>query len=289
MIRYTMAIFLARLGGTAMPQIFKFVMLGLVAFSVAVFAFFAIATFFTSLFEKRPIAYYVPMARDEQTSRSDPLPAYLEAMSCAITNAGFIDQTVCRHVKGGTYRMYGCTALSPHRETLVVVAAGTMLRLPYRRTTLQTWVADRLFMTTDEFGSPDIISLVDRVVVKNADLPELMAHHYARLQPVWHLVRCYESGPVASYEANNRVIADTMERMGLGRYTSPERASWRNTVKGAVILTAKAMYMMLNPGQRDRMRRPRPGDEKYNSLSPIPSGFPIETSQVVAGDKTAPQ
>jgi hypothetical protein len=251
----------------------------LIVLSIAlIVVLFLILYFAVALWEKHPVSTFV--AADAPAAPSVPdskvlqykddlnLPPYVAVTNEMVAAAGFEGPFICRHRKGGGYRILAAMWMSPDRQILVVCAAGTMVRLPSRTTLLYSRVGAKLFITLDEWRIIDPSGATEVAVVNRGDFPELFALHRQRIAGVAAAIRPYQDDPVESYRQDEEFRAVSLERAGFARFIDPERTVWRYTLRGAIAMTKGLMDQFRHASKaakqnKDRSRKPRPGDANY--------------------------
>lgn len=242
---------------------------------------FLIFFFAVALWEKHPVSTFVaadapavprvPDSKVLQYKDDLNLPPYVAVTNEMIASAGFDGPYICRHSKGGGYRVLAAMWMSPDRHILVVCAAGTMVRLPSRTTLLYTRVGQKLFITLDEWRIIDPSGTTDVAVINRGDFPALYALHRQRIAAVADAIRPYEEGPVESYRQDEEFRAASLERAGFARFIDPERTVWRYTLRGAIAMTRGLMQQFRLASKaakenKNKSRGPRPGDANYRMV-----------------------
>jgi len=240
-------------------------LLVMAAVFVAIQVPFVLLTFFIALRERHRSRPYVPV--DETLAL--PPNAYMQLTNAMIEQHGFRYLGVCRAGNERLYKMRCDVWLSPDRQVFAAVGAGKFAVIPHQATSLTSKLIDgRVLITVDAPGAmaADLSGMTEWKVVTNADFPELLARHRARLEAEMTPVEPYPD--LDPLDTQLELIAQRAERMaraGYIYYLDDGRDEWRYTAWGAVVRVIDSyrrifVQIMRNYGRR---KLSRPGDYGY--------------------------
>lgn len=152
--------------------------------------------------------------------------------------------------------------MAPEGDTFAVVEAGTVAKLPYKRTKLYTLLKDgRVFLTRDDPGTLDISGLVHAQLLLNAGLDELYRCHRARIAAnAPDILPIAGRDPLTIYHAIQRSTADRLVQTGQATYADPHQTAFRLTIKGSAKQYFCSMFSQVaelaNQEGRDKLQRP---------------------------------
>lgn len=182
---------------------------------------------------------------------------------------GFEYLGVCRAGNDKLHKLRYDAWVSPDHRVFAVVGAGAIARIPLQATWLTSKFTDgRVFITVDHPGAmaADLSGMTEFKVVANADFPELLAKHLARVDDE---ITPLEPYPVQDpLHAQVELIAQRAERMaraGHIHFLNDGSGSWRYTTSGAFVRVfdayKRAFVQIARNYGRKSMRRP--GDYGY--------------------------
>ncbi len=207
-----------------------YVLIGIFGLAGAFYVF----AFFTALFERQYLVGDV-----EPTSQPyphAPLPYW---------NATAQDAIRLGMIRGGEYATKRNTSpvkgleslwITPDRQVIASIVCGSFAKLPLKKTTLTTRLADgRAILSIDNPLQPDPTGVTNRAVLLNAGIAEFMNFHRQRVE---------RSGSAPVPFKNPSLLAELeqieLERgsrlvlMGLARWGEPQKHTIRGTFKGAI-------------------------------------------------------
>jgi hypothetical protein len=217
------------------------------------------------LWEKRRVWPYEPCEEHEPP----PPTGYARLMDRMAEEQGFRHLAFTRRVEGKIYNVRYNLWLSLDREVFAVVGSGTMAAIPVQTTWLFSKLVDgRALITLDHHSgvTHDPTGQWSYSLVLNADFPELLARHRARLLAEMTPVEPYsEDDPLADHQALRAAQADQIEAMGFSTYLDADRMIWRLTPKGAVSQAFQTYVTQWGQVLRNfsRQRLSRPGESGY--------------------------
>jgi hypothetical protein len=185
-------------------------------------------------------------------------------MNQAASLAGFLPGGVfVKNKKGPAYRLRLDLWLSPDKLSLLSIASGKLMGLPYKRAVLMSRLAaDKILVTTDSFTPEDLSGTMQIETVLNADFRELTARHSYRLAASGVFPQPFLPGNLLSeFEQIQRIRAEHLVALGLARFLEPSRNEWRFSLKAAW-LNAYLTHRRGIPkaqAQQHRMNVSRPG------------------------------
>jgi len=157
--------------------------------------------------------------------------------------------------------------VSRDRQVLAAIVCGSFAAAKTRKTILRSRLATgRILESSDEGGIEDLSGVVERAVLINAGISELMAFHLQRLQTSGSTALAFDAqAPLQEYERIDMERGARWVLLGLARWVGPERAAIRMTPRGAFATMKKLINQtqkMKNQHQRIHIRRAgsRPGD-----------------------------
>ncbi len=179
------------------------------------------------------------------------------------------------HTAEGKSKVRGNDSLwvSGDRLILCEIVGAKAFGLPCRRARLQSKLKSGgiVVVTTDEPGAADLSGLLDREVLLNADLPELLARHRERLSKVdaADLALFDKERVLDEFESIEAARGERLVRKGFAKYADAGKTSIRFTVAGSL---ANIRHTFLGAGsetkkavaQLDRQKILRPGDICYD-------------------------
>jgi hypothetical protein len=197
---------------------------------LALIAAFLLLFILVSLWERQYLAGAVEPATEPYPAPPPPywLATRADAIKLELRPAGdFVTKKKAPFVKG-LLSLF----ISPDHTVIASIFASTGLKKTVLRTKLAT---GRIVESTDNGGIEDMSGVVDRALLLNAGIAELMEFHKQRLQ---------KSGSTALAFNPNAVLAglEQMELekgarwvlMGLARWADPQHTSIRMTFRGAL-------------------------------------------------------
>ena len=235
------------------------ILFAIIAAVTAAFVLFSIVLIAVAVLEKQPIRELAPLERDWSPS----LLPYACAMNSQIEHTGLACVGYFAAASSRMDKTITTAWLSPDRTIRVVVSAGRMAKLKVRRTTLVTRLPDgRKILTTDEFGMADLSGLTDRLLLLNANFPELWRLHQERVSSIG-MAPLLQGGDVPSELAEERQAeVERLIEMGYAKFIDPAMTKWRFTLRGAWACWRYGFLAQIgrSMGQTDRSKLPRPGD-----------------------------
>ena len=211
--------------------------LGMVAFWII---------FLTIVFrlEKRTVSPYGEL--ENAPSFADPT-GYAARWVADAVQAGFVLLGWARDVRGSVYQCSYALLVSADRTTLMVISAGTIMKIPMQGTWLHTPAMDgRSFNTTDKQAGVQI-DLSRNWTNQLATLPsfgQLLQKHCEWLQSLNVLPRPFTPNrEFAEFKALRDQHYRSMERAGLIRFTDASATQFYYTLLGAA-KTATWSYLV---------------------------------------------
>jgi hypothetical protein len=226
---------------------------------------FVLLTFIVALRETHRRAVYVRVEEAEAL----PSNAYMDLTNAMAEKQGFSYLGVCRAGNDKLYRIRYDTWISPDRDVFAVVGAGRMAAIPSQATILTSKLTDgRVLITVDNPGAMggDSSGMTEWKVLTNADFPELLAKHRARIEAEMTPVEPYsDRDPLGDHLELNSQRVERMARAGHLYFLDDERDRWRYTAWGAVVRVCETykrafVQILKNYGRRTMSR---PGDYGY--------------------------
>jgi hypothetical protein len=235
--------------------------LGVVALFLLIMGSLLLAILVACCWEKQRVRDFTPAGPE----LLPPPSPYFKAMSDAARELGFQPGGVFgQNRKSATYRCCLGLWLSPDQRSLLCIGGGKLARMNYKKTFLVSRLSgEKSLVTMDAFGSEDLSGTREVEVLMNADLRELNQLHLQRLAGAHVQPRAFAADNLlGQFEEWNRLRADRLVAQGLARYLSPERNTWRFTLKGGWRYGMAAFFTGLTKAlaQEARKKIKRPGD-----------------------------
>ena len=207
--------------------------------------------------EKRMVWPYGELEREPQFGDSS---GYRDARIKEATDDGFVLLGWSRDVKGPTYRVSYGVLVSPERDLLAMIGAGTLAKIPVQATWLYTPTQDgRCFYSTDK-QSGVLIDLSRGWITQLAPektFPTLLSRHREWIQQCGVVPRTLTRGKeLDEFRALREEHYRSMERAGLIQYIDPGLTRFRFTLWGAA-KTAISGYFLGMARQVTQGRFPR--------------------------------
>jgi hypothetical protein len=171
---------------------------------------------------------------------------------------GFAGAGAYRDLKGRLYRVRYEFWLSPERDVLAMVGAGTVARIPVAATWLFTPLADgRAVVSVDQQSGmePAPGDPWDWGLRMLTELPELLDWHRERVAAQFTRVEPFEAAGPRALATMARLRSGriaTFARRGIARYRDAAETSWSYTATGAVRVTLRTYAK----GFRDALIQP---------------------------------
>jgi hypothetical protein len=178
--------------------------------------------FLGALFETTRIPSYDPVPAEE----IPPNPALDAALE-----EGFLLLSHCTDGDKGIKRGLLSLLLSPDGLVLARILHTRLVR----RIELMTRYPDKRWLVTMDKRLPDFSGLDLLDVLSDCPVQTLLQHHQSRVaamnQPPLPFV---PQTAIADARQHFRDRVDEMAKLGIARYTSPDRSKWKHTFKGAM-------------------------------------------------------
>jgi hypothetical protein len=221
---------------------------------------FMLLTFFVARRETHRNTVYVPI--DE--SRAMPTNGYMDHSNAAARELGFDYVALCRAGNEKLYKIRYDMWISQDRQVFTTVGAGKAIGIPQQSTWLTTKLVDgRVLVTVDHpSGIPvDLSGMISCKVITNADFPELLARHRARVESEMTPVEPYSlQDPLGDHLALIAARTERMARAGYLDYLDEREDTWRFNTRGAFACVlqqhAKAFSQILRNYGREKVKRP---------------------------------
>jgi hypothetical protein len=125
--------------------------------------------------------------------------------------------------------------ISPEHDVIVVIVSGAAAVAKDHRTVLRTRLnTGRILESSDIFGTRDLSGVIERDVLLNAGIGELMAFHRERIGRSGAFPAPFSAGTVrAEFDRMNLEKGARWVMLGLARWADPEHTSVRMTFSGA--------------------------------------------------------
>lgn len=194
---------------------------------------------------------------------------YSRQMERMAEEQGFESLGCARHTGGKLYRLRHTFWISPDLEILASTRAGTVAGIRHQVTVLiSRLVDDRVLSTVDHLAgiSHDPTGRVSACLLLNADFPELLARHRARLLAEMTPARPFSAeDPLADLRAIRMEQVERSVEMGRARYLDDERMSYRLTPAAVLsqVLRGYAKHWGVLLPNYARRRLARPGQMGY--------------------------
>lgn len=152
--------------------------------------------------------------------------------------------------------------ITQDRLVIAAIVSGSIAAAKTKKTVLRSRLASgRVIESSDEGGLEDLSGVIDRAILVNAGIVELMA---------FHILRIKESGAVASpfraesllqeYEKMDLERGERLVLLGLARWADWQQTSIRMTFRGAIgMLTKLVKQTGKVQGQQQRIHIRRAG------------------------------
>ena len=227
-------------------------------------SFMLLLIFLVSLLEKMMVWPYQPI--DQRVPPADPTPDLAEfnpyAVSPAVSQGspvgatpysvlvenglarfGFAPLGTCNDIRQGVYQVRYQFWLSRERHVLALVGSGTMLKIPFQATWLNTRLADGRFVVSLDNEKGAFFDLTRRTIEglsPNADLAKLLAWHRDRVLATGVAVSpLTETDPLAAFRAFRIDRLNRLESAGLITYLDDQRNAYHFTPRGAAAWTGR--------------------------------------------------
>lgn len=219
-------------------------------------ALLLVAAFVIGMIERQPVA----------TFRDDPAPPppgpYAEAMiASATSDFGYVWNASGVHASYPTIR--ADLLRSYDGRAIAMIAGGTLLRMPFKQTTLLTRRRDgRLITTTDLVGAAELDPATRSYFVMNGDFAGLCARHERALAAIddAEFLPFADDVGWADVGAVSRARVARMVGTGRARYVGGDRTHYRHTLLGSLrfaFLNAARQIVTPQNYFRNFRRRPR--------------------------------
>ncbi|MGN6555233.1 MAG: hypothetical protein ACTHLW_16115 [Verrucomicrobiota bacterium] len=158
-----------------------------------------------------------------------------EALDFGLHHAGDFATKKKTSIVKGLQSMF----LSPDRQTIVAVVSGAAAGAKVKRTNLRSrLLTGRVLESSDSYGTPDFSGVVDRAILLNAGIVELMNFHLQRIQNSGSsAVPFSPSAVLEEYEKFDVERGQRWVLLGLAKWVDPQRTTIRITFRGALRLT----------------------------------------------------
>ena len=229
---------------------------------LAIVVLFALILMLVCRLEKQKIYFLKPCYEKDILKQS----AYTKAMNEMAVKQGFENCTWFRHCRGGVYQATATTWFSEDSLILLMVGGGKLCGINFKTTYLfSKTIGGPVILTCDQSGESDLSGLIEKKVLWNADLEELVNLHKTRLQSCVHRLEAFDSSsPLMEYESILRRKARILVDYDLAKYLGPTENAWRYTLKGAILSYFRGYKADLKDAEKqiDRFgfEQKRPGD-----------------------------
>jgi hypothetical protein len=200
----------------------------------AIIAVFSLIFFVTCLVERQYLSGDVEPATEPFPFK--PSPYWSETCAAAraagLTHAGdFATKRSTSHVKG-----LMSLFLSPDRSMLVAISSSSTAGAKLKKTVVWTRLASgRVLESSDNAGTEDLSGVIERGVLLNAGIGELLPFHVQRIQQSNSTALPFN--PEAALQEYERVFLERGARwvlQGLAYWVDPQQTSIRMTLRGAL-------------------------------------------------------
>lgn len=210
---------------------------------IGVSVLLSLLAFFVALIEKQPVI----MFRESQEPLL-PHPYCHLMIHSAIAEHGFRLLMAGGHTKSKTVK--AALLLSPDQRTIVIVGAGTIAKLPIKKTILITSLSDGgALLTVDKPGPGELDSRTHREMLLDKPFTDLWRLHSARVED--HLADVVSFGEAPTWAEVDVVYQARVQRMvddGAARYADAPRTLFRYTASGAFRATILDSMRQLSAG-----------------------------------------
>ena len=132
-----------------------------------------------------------------------------------------------------------------------------------KRTVLRSRLNNgRVIESSDDAGLEDISKTVDRAVLLNAGIEELIGFHVQRIvRSGWLPVPFKGDSVLREFEQVDLDKGSRMVELGLARWVDSQRTSIRLTFRGALMHVKQSLFTQIAKlgSQKDRINLPRAG------------------------------
>lgn len=170
--------------------------------------------------------------------------------------------------KKHTTLVKGLQSMWVTQDDLVIAAiiSGCFAGAKSKKTVLRSRLSNgRLIESSDEPGLDDISQTVDRGVLLNAGLEELLGFHVKRIVDSGSLPLQFNRNSIlAEFERVDLEKGKRMVELGQARWADPQRTTIRMRLRGALAHIAQSYFKQMGKlaPQQDRINLPRAGTSK---------------------------
>ena len=151
---------------------------------------------------------------------------------------------------------------NPERTVIVSIIGGAFSGMKTRRTILRSRLQDgRILESADESGLVDLGKTVDRAILLNASLQELMAFHLQRVIRSGSFLVPFDGPALAAIEEIALQRGNRMVELGYAKWADPGHTTIRMTLSGASANLVQSFFKQTGKlqNQSHRMDIPRAG------------------------------
>ncbi len=185
--------------------------------------------FFVGCFEQISVRQFEP-ADSPPLAKIHP---YLLESTAAAMDEGFVFVADGRHTKFRD-NLRAVLMLSPDRSTVLIASAGTIVKLPTKKTILFSRPrSGGLLITVNDIGTCELDPGTCRQILNKATVSELVSEHWLRLETLGGAEPFPADTDWSTVETIYRERADRIVAAGYGTYVDAARAIHRKTVSGS--------------------------------------------------------
>jgi hypothetical protein len=181
-----------------------------------------------------------------------------DALKCGLQHAGDFATRKDTSLVKGLMSLF----VSPERHVIAAVVSGSITVARTRKTVLRSRLANgQILESCDQAGIEDLSGVVDRAILVNAGIVELLMFHNQRIRESGVVALPFNPGPaLEEYERMDQERGERWVRLGMARWADPGHATLRMTLRGAIGMVQKMFQQTQKvSGQEKRARIKRAG------------------------------